>query len=155
MPDFTPNVPGSAFTIEAATWRDLNALRELEKACFPKDAWPLLDLVSVLAFPNIVRLKAMVDGRFAGFVAGDPKPIERLAWIATLAVFPEFRNQGIGTALLKACEMRLKGPRVRLCVRISNHEAIRLYEHNGYQRIAVWTRYYTDGEDAVVMEKIW
>jgi ribosomal protein S18 acetylase RimI-like enzyme len=51
--------------------------------------------------------------------------------------------------------MRLKGPRVRLCVRISNHEAIRLYEHNGYQRIAVWTRYYTDSEDAVVMEKIW
>ena len=53
-------VPGSSVVIEPATWRDLNALRHLEKVCFPLDAWPLWDLVGVLTLPNVVRLKAMV-----------------------------------------------------------------------------------------------
>ena len=146
--------PGDQVTLEQATWRDLNAIRQIEKACFPKDAWPLWDIIGVLTFPNIVRLKAVIDGLVAGFIAGDPRPAERLAWIATVGVLPEYRNQGIGTTLLKATEAKLNVPRVRLCVRISNEPAIRLYNHLDYQRIETWKRYYGDGEDAVIMEKL-
>ena len=59
-----------------ATLFDLNSLRKLEKACFEKDAWPLFDLIAVLTFPEVVRLKAVVDGQMAGFVGGDPRPHE-------------------------------------------------------------------------------
>jgi ribosomal-protein-alanine N-acetyltransferase len=145
--------PGSAFSIEPATWRDLNSLRHLEKVCFPKDAWPLWDLVGVLTFPNILRLRAVTDGQMVGFIACDLQPSEGVAWVATIGVLPEYRGRGIGRALLEACEKRLDLPRVRLSVRISNQVAIQLYQTSGYQRSGLWPVYYQDGEDALIMEK--
>jgi ribosomal protein S18 acetylase RimI-like enzyme len=137
-----------------ASLRDLGQLRHVEQACFPKDAWPLLDLIAVLTFPDVVRLKAVVDGRMAGFIAGDPRRTEGMAWIATLGVLPEYRRQGIARQLLQECEKRLTSPRLRLCVRLDNTSAIQLYEQEGYLRVGTWTKYYNDGGDALVMEKI-
>lgn len=145
--------PGSAFLIEPATWRDLNSLRHLEKVCFPKDAWPLWDLIGVLTFPNILRLRAVADGQMIGFIACDLRPAEGVAWIATIGVLPEYRGRGIGRALLEACEQRLDLPRVRLNVRVSNQVAIQLYQTSGYERSGLWPVYYQDGEDALIMEK--
>ncbi len=137
-----------------STLRDLGQLRRIEQACFPKDAWPLLDLMAVLTFPEVVRLKAMVDGHMVGFIAGDPRRTEGMAWIATLGVLPEYRRQGIARALLVECENRLHASRMRLCVRMDNSGAIRLYENEGYDRVSTWPKYYNDGSDALVMEKI-
>jgi ribosomal protein S18 acetylase RimI-like enzyme len=148
-----PAAPGGSYTIEPATWHDLNALRRIEKICFPLDAWPLLDLIGILTFPNIIRLKAVSDGQMVGFVAGDIKPAERLAWIATIGVLPEYQGRGIGAALLSACEAQLDVPVIRLVVRPSNQTAIHLYERFGYASMGTWRRYYSDGEDGAVMEK--
>jgi ribosomal-protein-alanine N-acetyltransferase len=145
---------GSQVIVEPATWRDLNSLRELERACFPLDAWPLWDLIGVLTLPNVIRLKAMVDGKFVGFVAGDVRPSEKMAWIATIGVLPEFQRRGIGTTLLLAAEARLGVQRVRLCVRVTNLNAINLYEQQGYKKVSTWPNYYGNGEDAQVMEKL-
>lgn len=144
---------GSQYSIEPASWRDLNSLRELERVCFPKDGWPLWDLIGVLTLPNVIRLKALMDNRFAGFVAGDVRPSEHMAWVATIGVFPEYRGRGIGTALLKEVESQMNVPRVRLCVRTSNKRAIELYRRNRYEPVETWPGYYQDGEDAMVMEK--
>ena len=57
--------------IQNASLLDLGALRKLEKACFEKDAWPLLDLIAVLSWPDVIRLKAMEDDVMIGFVAGE------------------------------------------------------------------------------------
>lgn len=139
--------------ITPASVLDLNALNRLEHACFEKDAWPLFDLIAVLTFPDIVRLKAVEDGRMIGFVAGDTHNSQGLSWIATIGIAPEYRRHGYGRELLRACEAKLKTPRIRLSVRASNDGAIRLYEQEGYQRVEVWQRYYNDGEAALVMEK--
>ena len=136
-----------------ASLRDLGSLRHMEQACFPKDAWPLLDLMAVLTWSEVIRLKAVVDSRMVGFIAGDPRRTEGLGWIATLSVLPEYRRQGIARALLRECETRLHTERVRLCVRLENAGAIRLYEQEGYGRVGTWTKYYNDGGDALVMEK--
>ena len=69
--------------IVPATLLDLNALRKLEKESFDRDAWPLLDLMAVLTFPEVVRLKAVEDNHMVGFVAGDPRPRDGWGWIAT------------------------------------------------------------------------
>ena len=145
--------PGSLATVEPATWRDLNQLRNIEKICFPQDAWPLWDLIGVLTLPNVVRLKAVTGDRMVGFIAGDLRPSEQMAWIATVGVLPEYRGRGIGEALIRACEEQLGIPTIRLSVRLSNEGAVRLYQRLGYQRVGIWPTYYLDGEDAVVMEK--
>ncbi len=132
---------------------DLNPLRRLEKICFPQDAWPIFDLVAVLTFNDVVRLKAVEDGQMIGFIAGDPRRSQGFSWIATVAVLPEYQRQGVGSALLERCEAELSTPRVRLCVRTGNTDAIRLYERSGYRVIDTWRRYYHDGGDALVMEK--
>jgi ribosomal-protein-alanine N-acetyltransferase len=147
-------VPGNRALIETATWRDLNALWHLEKVCFPRDAWPLWDLIGVLTLPNVVRLKAVQDSTMVGFIAGDIRPTQNLAWIATLGVLPEYRSQGIGKALLDACESQLHVPCIRLNVRVSNQAAIQLYRTSGYQKAGFWPVYYEDGEDALLMEKL-
>jgi ribosomal-protein-alanine N-acetyltransferase len=153
MNQVRPAAPGSAVIVEPSTWRDLSALRNLERVCFPLDTWPLMDLVGVLAFPGVVRLKATQDGEMIGFIAADIRRLQNVAWIATLGVLPAFRRQGIGSILLNSCEDQLSVPRIRLSVRASNQPAQHLYSRFGYTRHDVWRRYYSDGEDALVLEK--
>jgi ribosomal protein S18 acetylase RimI-like enzyme len=139
--------------IQVAGIRDLGALRHLEQVCFEKDAWPLLDLIAVLTWPEVIRLKAVENGEMIGFVAGDPRRSEGAGWIATIAVDPRYQRRGIGRMLLQACEVRTTLPRMRLTVRMSNEGAISLYEKEGYRSVDIWKRYYNDGEDGLVMEK--
>lgn len=147
------SVPGSRAIISPATWRDLIILRRVEKACFGSDSWPLIDLIGVLTKPGVVRLKVVIGEEMVGFIAGDVRPAEKLAWIATFCVLNAYRRRGIGSMLLQACEDRLDVPRVRLSVRASNLPAIQLYRGFGYQKVGLWAKYYQDEEDAVVMEK--
>ncbi len=136
-----------------ATILDLNALRKLERACFDKDAWSLFDLIAVLSWMDVVRFKAVENSEMIGFVAGETRPSQGAAWIATIGVDPRFQRRGIGRALLHACEARINHPRIKLTVRVSNHSAISLYEKEGYCTLDIWRRYYSDGEDGLVMEK--
>jgi len=141
------------YSIIPANWRDVGALRHLEKVCFPEDAWPLLDLIAVLSMSNIVRLKAVSNETMIGFIAGELRIAEEMAWIATLAVLPEYRRQGIGAALLAACEARLSLRKVRLTVRAENQAAIDLYLKTGYRKVGYWPDYYNGGGAALVLEK--
>ena len=139
--------------IQTANIIDLGSLRRLESICFEKDAWPMLDLIAVLTWPDIVRLKAVEAGEMAGFIAGDPRSSEGVAWISTIAVDPRYQRRGIGRALLRACESRLGFPVLKLSVRLSNYGAIALYEKEGYRTSDIWRGYYNDGEDGLVMVK--
>ena len=149
----TAAISDSRAIIEPATWRDLNGLRHLEQICFPQDAWPLWDLIGVLTFSNVFRIKATANGQMVGFIAADLHRSENLAWIATVGVLPEYRRQGIGSALLIAVEEQIGMSSIRLSVRVSNRPALNLYDRLGYHRYGTWPHYYADGEDALVLEK--
>jgi ribosomal-protein-alanine N-acetyltransferase len=101
----------------------------------------------------VVRLKATVNGRMAGFIASDLRRGEELAWIVTLGTLPEFRRMGIARGLLRACEKRLSVKTIRLSVRRTNQPAIDLYISEGYTQVDVWGSYYADGEDALILQK--
>lgn len=142
------------YTILPAGLRDLNQVRDLEKLCFPLDAWPLLDMLGALTLPNIVRYKLVLDKQVIGFVAGDVRRLQQTGWIATICIHPDFRRQGLAEKLLALCEAEMQMPKVRLTVRSSNTAAIMMYKNNGYQQVGRWERYYKGGEDGVVMEKV-
>lgn len=142
----------AGYALEQASWLDLPALQRLEKVCFPKDAWPLIELLGVLVWPDVARFKVTRAGEMAGFAAG--QEIDGAGWIVTIAVHPAHRRRGLARALLAACEDALPQPVLRLAVRLSNRPAQMLYRTEGYQAIDRWPRYYHDGEDALIMEKV-
>jgi ribosomal protein S18 acetylase RimI-like enzyme len=112
--------------ITTASVLDLNALSKLEKACFEKDLWPILDLIAVLTYPDIVRLKVVENGRMIGFVAGDMRLSEGLSWIATIGIAPEYRRRGIGRELLSLRRQQDSASALR--ARVFERRRIRLYE---------------------------
>lgn len=142
------------FEILPAGLRDISAVRDLEEVSFPVDAWPLIEMIGVLSLPSMERWKAMVGKELVGFVAADIRRRQDLAWIATIAVHPDHRGRGIGDALMDKVEKVVDMPAMRLSARASNESAIALYSKRGYEKIAIWPRYYQGGEDAVVMEKV-
>jgi len=143
----------SPFPIVPCNWHDLGELSKLEKECFTVDAWPLFDLIGVLTLHNIIRLKALDNGKMIGFIAGDPDQHKRIGWITTIGVLNAYKRRGIATELLLTCEQLMKQPRVRLSLRESNLPALNLYTKLGYKKIDAWNNYYFDGENALVLEK--
>jgi ribosomal protein S18 acetylase RimI-like enzyme len=129
------------------------SLWRLERVCFPREAYDPLTLLSLVAWPNNVALKAMAGNELAGFIAGDEPWGDQFAWIVTLGVAPKFRRQGVGARLLAECEARLSRSVLRLMVRESNTPAIALYERFGYGHVRREMRYYNDGEAGLLMEK--
>ena len=142
-----------AIVILHASIRDLESVLYLEKVCFEEDAWTILDLTYALSAPNRIRFKALVDENFAGFAAAENHTKECISWITTIAVLPEYRNRGVASALLNACEADLSYPKVRLAVNVHNIAAIRLYRKYGYKEIETWKNYYMNGDNALIMEK--
>jgi ribosomal-protein-alanine N-acetyltransferase len=147
------NLTSPSFSLEEAGVSDLFSVRRLEKECFGEDAWSLLELAGVLAFPAGPRLKAVADGKLVGFIAGDREFGQNVGGVTTVAVLKKNQRRGIAAALLEACEKSLAVAVMRLCVRISNIPAITLYQHYGYKQVDIRRRYYSDGEDAFVFEK--
>jgi len=145
---------GSEVIIQPATWRDLRAIAVLEKACFGRDSWPWPELLAALTFPSTIRLKAELASQLVGFIVGDRRGRKDLGWVATVGVHPEYRRKGLGRELLAACERGLGTHRVRLSLRQTNEAALELYLQAGYTRVDRWPKYYRDGEDALVMERI-
>ena len=74
--------------------------------------------------------------------------------LVSVAVLEEFRNKGIGSALV---EESIKGIQNKQCdefyleVRCSNNEAVKLYERLGFSIKQRLRAYYRDGEDAYMM----
>ena len=144
----TNNLPADILPVGL---RDLRQVVRVERECFLSDAWPWIDILSVLVFPGIIRWKAVVADQVVGFAAAEVRG--GVGWITTIGVVPAYRRRGIARALLAACEDRLSTPRIRLCVRRSNHGAQILYQQRAYRQVDIWPRYYRGGEDAIVMEK--
>ena len=70
-----------------------------------------------------------------------------------LAVHPDFRRNKIGSQLLLAMGelgVSLGCKRALLEVRVTNHPARLLYEQFGFKPIRLLSRYYQDGEDALL-----
>ncbi len=140
--------------IQSATWRDLRPIVALEKACFGRDSWPWPELLVALTFPGTIRLKSELEGQLVGFAIGDRRGRSHLGWVASIGVHPDYRRKGFGRQLLAACEQGLETHRVRLSLRKSNEAALELYLQAGYSHVDLWPKYYRDGEDALVMERI-
>jgi [ribosomal protein S18]-alanine N-acetyltransferase len=141
-----------AMQIRRLTYADLPQVIAIERRAFPTP-WSLAMFVLELSKPSGICLAACDDGnRLAGYLVCSR--YERVWHIMNVAVDPDRRRAGIGTALLERLFERVGDPEARytLEVRRSNDGAIALYERFGFRVAGVRRRYYQDnGEDAYVM----
>jgi ribosomal-protein-alanine N-acetyltransferase len=131
---------------------DLDAIETIERRSYPTP-WSRSMFAGELAKPASICIGAFVDDALVGYLV-----ISRYvdAWhVMNLAVDPDFRRRGIGALLLdRLFEVTDDGTRrgYTLEVRVSNLDAIRLYERAGFRPRGVRRGYYTDNrEDALIM----
>ena len=139
--------------IRALRPQDLDVVEEIERASYPTP-WSRSMFAAELQKPTSLAIGAYHDsGELVGY-AFVSRYVD--AWhVMNIAVVPEFRRRGIGRSLLERLfEVTADDARrgYTLEVRVSNSEAIRLYEELGFEARGVRRGYYTDNrEDALIM----
>ena len=132
----------------------VGAIAELEKMCF-HDPWSINSISSELNNPLSTWLVAVADGVVCGYV-GSQSVLDG-ADMMNIAVHPDYRKQGIGYNLVDKLIDLLKAKDVislSLEVRVSNENAINLYNKMGFEIIGKRPGYYRNPrEDAYIMRK--
>ena len=128
-------------------------IARLEIVCF-SEPWSEKSLSEELENENSHFLAAVSD-YLLGYIG--VQEICGEAYITNVAVFGEYRNCGIGRALLKAA---CNGAKERNCefitleVRESNFAAIALYESEGFEKAGLRKNFYSDpSENGIIYTK--
>jgi ribosomal-protein-alanine N-acetyltransferase len=132
---------------------DLEAVDQIERSSYPTP-WSRSMFAAELQKPSSLAIGACAEsGELVGYAI-----VSRYvdAWhVMNVAVAPGFRRRGVATALLERLfEVTAEDARrgYTLEVRISNTDAIRLYERLGFETRGIRRGYYTDNrEDALIM----
>jgi ribosomal-protein-alanine N-acetyltransferase len=132
----------------------LSKLANLHKLCFPDKPW------SSEEFATLKKSGCEIIASENGFIVWRAAADE--AEIISMGVHPDHRGAGVGDALLQLMEKEIIAmlrhggcigkAKIFLEVAENNTAARKLYERNGYARVATRPGYY-DGVDAVVMRK--
>ena len=133
------------------SYSDLPSVISIERRSFPTP-WSLAMFVLELSKPSGICLAAVdEDGRLAGYLVCSR--YDTIWHLMNVAVDPERRRRGIATLLINRLfeEGGAQSP-YTLEVRVSNREAILMYERFGFRSAGTRRGYYHDnGEDAVIM----
>jgi GNAT superfamily N-acetyltransferase len=144
---------------EAATllWLMQTAFQEYEQVLDPPSG------VHVETLETVCRKMAaggaalaLVDGNPVGFAFYEPRG--DLVYFGRLSVLPQFRNQGIGGALLEYVEARARqsgAAGVSLGVRLQLPHLVARYQRLGYRITKHMTHAGYDAPTYVLMEKRW
>jgi [ribosomal protein S18]-alanine N-acetyltransferase len=131
---------------------DLSSIESIEKRAY-RTPWSRSMFASELAKASSICLGAYEGGTLVGYVVNS-RYVD--AWhVMNVAVDPDVQRHGIATRLLERLFELTRDDQRRgytLEVRVSNADAIALYESLGFVRQGIRRAYYTDNrEDALIM----
>ena len=137
--------------VRRLTYADLPQVIAIERRAFPTP-WSLAMFVLELSKPTSICLGAAYHGDLIGYLVCSRY---HTVWhVMNVAVDPAYRRLRVATALIERLLEGTEGSEERytLEVRVSNSEAIKMYESFGFRRAGVRRRYYHDNnEDAMIM----
>jgi ribosomal-protein-alanine N-acetyltransferase len=145
-------VTAVAIEIRTLALGDLDAIEAIEKRAY-RTPWSRSMFASELAKPTSICLGAFEGERLMGYTINS-RYVD--AWhVMNVAVDPEYQRRGVASQLLERLfELTADDERrgYTLEVRVSNQDAIRLYEKLGFEPRGIRRGYYTDNrEDALIM----
>jgi ribosomal-protein-alanine N-acetyltransferase len=163
------------FTVRDFRPEDFDTLWAIDQSCFgPEIAYSRYELQLYLRRPGAFTLIADQHGETPQSLKHDPgkhgPPTQSsilgfvvaesnrrgMGHIITIDVSREARRHRIGSALLVAAELRLRAANckaVRLETAVDNASAISFYKRHAYDVIKVIPHYYSNGLDALLLEK--
>lgn len=134
---------------------DLDAVNAIEMQAF-QDPWSKQDFINELeSNPYSCIYVKEINGEVVAYV--DLWIAYENAEIANIAVKKEFLHQGIASELMQYCLQKIQQSKCEnftLEVRVSNMNAVKLYEKFGFQTVSKRKKYYADGEDAYLMVQL-
>jgi ribosomal-protein-alanine N-acetyltransferase len=135
-------------------YEDILPISQLEKECFVGESWSFSTLASCFESSTFTAFVAEEEGEIIGYggitIVADTSDLENIL------VAESYRRSGVGTLILDQLlkTAREKGAeKTFLEVRVSNVPAMRLYLKKGFVGTYARNRYYSDGEDCLVMCK--
>jgi [ribosomal protein S18]-alanine N-acetyltransferase len=150
------------FTIRGYRPEDFATLWEIDQLCFPPGiAYRRHELVSYIRRRNAFTLIAeasrpgAAQQEILGFLVAEAGQ-RRAGHIITIDVLSAARKQGLGSSLLETTETRMRSSGCQvICLEtaVDNAAAIAFYKRHGYDIIETVPRYYSNGVDALVLEK--
>ena len=139
---------------ERMTEQHISRVAELEKQCF-STPWSETALSEELSNKFARFFVALLNGEIVGYIGAHN--ILGEVYITNVAVFPEYRKNGFGEALIKKLIETVKKENadfITLEVRKSNTSAINLYEKCGFNAVGKRKNFYEKPcEDAILMTK--
>jgi ribosomal-protein-alanine N-acetyltransferase len=131
---------------------DLNSIDAIERRAY-RTPWSRSMFASELAKASSICLGAWEGDQLVGYIVNS-RYVD--AWhVMNVAVNPDYQRRGIATRLLERLFELTRDDQRRgytLEVRVSNADAISLYETLGFVRQGIRRAYYTDNrEDALIM----
>lgn len=139
-------------TIEKMSEKHIAELAEVEQQSFSRP-WSHDGLKAELDNPSAVFFVAVADGKAVGYIGFHTVLDE--AYIANIAVLPEYRRKGIATALLQCAVdfCRENGfAFITLEVRQSNINSVALYKKFAFEIVGERKNFYTaPTENAYIM----
>jgi ribosomal-protein-alanine N-acetyltransferase len=141
-----------AIKIRRLSLADLPEVEEIEQRAY-KTPWSRSMFASELSKGTSICLGAFEGDRLVGYIVNS-RYVD--AWhVMNVAVDPEQQRRGVATALLERLFELTRDDERRgytLEVRVSNEDAIGLYEKLGFEPRGIRRGYYTDNrEDALIM----
>lgn len=135
-------------------FEDLNEIAALERECFSDDPWNVRMLAESFLSGRFFGSLLEEDGVITAY--GGMSFVEDEAELELIATAEMYRRCGRAERILndlfeEAVRRGIK--RIFLEVRVSNSSALMMYLKNGFVGIYARSRYYPDGEDAIVMKK--
>jgi ribosomal-protein-alanine N-acetyltransferase len=141
---------GGQPSVRRLAYSDLPAVISIERRSFPAP-WSLAMFVLELSKPSGICLAATDGSELFGYLICSR--YDRVWHLMNVAVAPGRRRQGVaGRMISQLIDEAADELPFTLEVRVSNRDAIAMYEKLGFRSAGVRPRYYQDnGEDALIM----
>jgi ribosomal-protein-alanine N-acetyltransferase len=145
-----PSEVAREIRVRRLAYSDLPAVIAIERRSFPTP-WSLAMFVLELSKPPGICLAATAEDELLGYLVCSR--YDQVWHLMNVAVAPERRRSGVAGRLITRLFEEAGGELpFTLEVRVSNVQAIAMYERFGFRSAGVRPRYYHDnGEDALIM----
>ena len=145
-----------SFVIRDFQSEDFETLWRMDQECFPPGiSYSKRELRAYLSYRGAFTLVAVdeASSQPQGFIVAQSG---NTGHIITIDVVANARRLSVGSILLKTAEDRLRASgchAVDLETAVDNLGALSFYKRHGYTVIRTWPRYYSNGVDALVLQK--